>query len=140
MSINLPEKYVPRRNPKGDMLSGNERLVTYQRWTSRGLAGVSFGGTYIELDGASITIRGAGADAGIVKIRAGLDDYTGIDIDEYTTTLKCYCPFGIGIPQLSADPGTGAWGADEKGFMWFNTTSNVMKYWDGSAVKTITAT
>lgn len=46
----------------------------------------------------------------------------------------------LGLPQLASDPSTAGWGTGEKGYAWFNTTGNVLKYWDGSAIKTVTAT
>lgn len=43
----------------------------------------------------------------------------------------------LGMSQHAADPATGGWGAAEKGRSWFNTTSNQVKYWDGSAVQAL---
>ena len=43
----------------------------------------------------------------------------------------------IGMGQYSSDPPTGGWGASEKGRTWFNTTSNSVKYWDGSAIQAL---
>ncbi|QDK46299.1 hypothetical protein DOM22_14565 [Bdellovibrio sp. ZAP7] len=34
---------------------------------------------------------------------------------------------------------TTGWGASDKGKTWFNTTSNVVKYWDGSGIKVVGA-
>lgn len=45
----------------------------------------------------------------------------------------------FGIPALSSDPSTTGWGANQKGEAWFNTTENVIKYWDGSAIKSLYA-
>jgi hypothetical protein len=45
---------------------------------------------------------------------------------------------GLGLlGALTGDPTTSGWGATQKGWLWFNKTSNVFKYWDGSAVKTV---
>jgi len=41
------------------------------------------------------------------------------------------------IYPVAADPGTGGWGAAHKGRIWFNTTTSLFKYWDGSAIKVI---
>jgi ligand-binding sensor domain-containing protein len=35
------------------------------------------------------------------------------------------------------DPDTSLWGADERGFMWWNRTACVFKYWDGSSIQTV---
>jgi hypothetical protein len=40
----------------------------------------------------------------------------------------------IGIGQYAADPTTTGWGAAEKGRTWFNTGTNELKYWNGSAI------
>ena len=41
----------------------------------------------------------------------------------------------IQISNQSSDPSTGSWTMADKGRMWFNTTSNQLKYWDGSGVQ-----
>ncbi|MEZ0390944.1 MAG: beta strand repeat-containing protein, partial [Pseudobdellovibrionaceae bacterium] len=43
----------------------------------------------------------------------------------------------LGLYQTSSDPSTAGWNGTQKGFTWFNTTSNEVKYWDGSAVKVL---
>ncbi|MEZ0391636.1 MAG: beta strand repeat-containing protein [Pseudobdellovibrionaceae bacterium] len=43
----------------------------------------------------------------------------------------------LGLYQTSSDPSTAGWNATQKGFTWFNTTSNEVKYWDGSAIKVL---
>ncbi|WP_413612342.1 tail fiber domain-containing protein [Bdellovibrio sp. HCB-110] len=43
----------------------------------------------------------------------------------------------LGLGQYSSDPSTAGWGASEKGRSWFNTTTNQVKYWDGSSVQAI---
>jgi hypothetical protein len=35
------------------------------------------------------------------------------------------------------DPTTTGWGAAEKGRLWYNSTTNVFKYWDGSVIQTL---
>jgi len=40
----------------------------------------------------------------------------------------------------STDPNTTGWGTSQKGRLWYNSTSGVWKYWNGSAIKVITAT
>lgn len=42
--------------------------------------------------------------------------------------------------KRSGDPTTTGWGNYQAGRIWFNTGSGVIKYWNGSAVKTVTAT
>ena len=44
----------------------------------------------------------------------------------------------FGMALFGGDPNTTGWGATEKGVMWFNTTSNNWKGWDGAAVVTLT--
>jgi len=44
----------------------------------------------------------------------------------------------FGMALFVGDPNTTGWGATEKGVMWFNTTSNTWKGWDGAAVVTLT--
>ncbi|MDG0816078.1 tail fiber domain-containing protein [Bdellovibrio svalbardensis] len=41
------------------------------------------------------------------------------------------------LGSYAADPSTAGWGATEKGRTWFNTTSNQIKYWDGSSVQAL---
>lgn len=43
--------------------------------------------------------------------------------------------YWLDIREYSSDPDTSGWGASEKGRMWFNTTENVYKYWNGSAIQ-----
>ncbi|MEZ0391035.1 MAG: hypothetical protein ACAH59_02390, partial [Pseudobdellovibrionaceae bacterium] len=43
----------------------------------------------------------------------------------------------LGLYQTSSDPSTAGWNGTQKGFTWFNTTSNEVKYWDGSAIKVL---
>jgi len=37
------------------------------------------------------------------------------------------------IGRRTSDPDTAAWGEDEKGYLWFNTTEGKYKYWNGVA-------
>jgi hypothetical protein len=46
-------------------------------------------------------------------------------------------PVTLGLPQFSSDPTTTSWNSTQKGRAWFNTTSDVVKYWDGSAIQTL---
>jgi len=41
------------------------------------------------------------------------------------------------LGSFASDPNTAGWGAAEKGRAWFNTTSNQVKYWDGSAIQSL---
>tara|TARA_R100001530_G_scaffold135170_1_gene111712 strand:- start:736 stop:885 length:150 start_codon:yes stop_codon:yes gene_type:complete len=41
---------------------------------------------------------------------------------------------GVPIPAVSSDPSNPV-----EGEVWFNTTSNVLKFYDGSSNKTVTA-
>jgi trimeric autotransporter adhesin len=41
----------------------------------------------------------------------------------------------LGLYQTAADPSTAGWNATQKGFTWFNTTTNSIKYWDGGSVQ-----
>jgi hypothetical protein len=43
----------------------------------------------------------------------------------------------LGIPSYATDPNTAGWGAGQKGREWFNSTGNVVKYWNGSSVQTL---
>ncbi len=57
--------------------------------------------------------------------------------------VKTHLDFGknqiqnVVVYPLASDPNTAGWGAAEKGIPWFNTTDDVFKYWDGSAIQTI---
>ena len=58
--------------------------------------------------------------------------YTPLDIagsNKMTGTL--------GLAQLAADPSTAGWNGTQKGSTWFNTTSNQVKYWDGSSIQAL---
>jgi len=41
---------------------------------------------------------------------------------------------GLQIPAVSSDPSNPV-----EGQIWYNTTSNVLKFYDGSSTKTVTA-
>jgi hypothetical protein len=41
------------------------------------------------------------------------------------------------LGRLAADPDTAAWGASQEGLTWYNTTTHLKKYWNGSAIKVI---
>ena len=43
----------------------------------------------------------------------------------------------LGLYKVAADPSTAGWSAAEKGRTWFNTTSNQVKYWDGSSIQVL---
>jgi hypothetical protein len=43
------------------------------------------------------------------------------------------------IPSVSSDPNTTSWGASQAGRIWFNSTSSKIKFWDGSAIRTVTS-
>lgn len=45
--------------------------------------------------------------------------------------------YWLDIRELSSDPDTSAWGTSEKGRLWFNTTINKYRYWDGTQILTI---
>ena len=64
----------------------------------------------------------------------GLDVYIHDGADKRAGTFFWY---GFQPPKLADDPSTSGWGADQKGIMWFNSTSNVFKYWDGSAIQVV---
>jgi hypothetical protein len=44
------------------------------------------------------------------------------------------------LTQLAADPTTSSFGTAQKGAVWFNTTSNLIKYWDGAAIRSVNFT
>ena len=48
--------------------------------------------------------------------------------------------WGSSINVVSSDPDTTYWGEQQAGNMWFNTTSNKIKLWNGTAVRTVTDT
>lgn len=43
----------------------------------------------------------------------------------------------LGLYATASDPSTGGWTATEKGRTWFNTSSNQIKYWDGSSIQVL---
>jgi hypothetical protein len=59
-------------------------------------------------------------------------------IEDYQGARKIYSAQGkqLACPLLASDPSTTGWGTSQKGYWWFNTTSNVYKFWNGSAVQT----
>lgn len=48
-------------------------------------------------------------------------------------------PF-LWLGSYVTDPTTALWGVLEAGRVWFNSTSKLLKFWDGAAVRTITST
>ena len=38
------------------------------------------------------------------------------------------------IGKVSSDPDTGAWGATEEGYLWFNSTEKKFKGWNGTII------
>ena len=41
------------------------------------------------------------------------------------------------VQHRSSDPDTSGWGAKQEGRIWFNTTTNEMKFWDGASVMVV---
>jgi hypothetical protein len=41
----------------------------------------------------------------------------------------------LGLGQYASDPNTAGWTTSQKGYTWFNTTTNEVKYWNGSSIK-----
>jgi hypothetical protein len=39
----------------------------------------------------------------------------------------------LGVPRCTADPDTTGWGATQLGYLYYNTTSNKFRAWNGAA-------
>jgi len=52
------------------------------------------------------------------------------------TKLNQFVWFG----PRTADPDTTLWSATEAGRTWYNSTSNKLKFWDGTTIRTVTST
>lgn len=62
------------------------------------------------------------------------------------TTALAYSPLNkagdvmtgtLGLYAISGDPSTAGWNATQKGYTWFDTATNTVKYWDGSTVQSL---
>lgn len=62
------------------------------------------------------------------------DDYVSL-----TDTTAQSITSMIDIGKTAADPATGGWGAAEKGRIWYNTTEDKYKYWNGNAIMPFSA-
>ena len=80
----------------------------------------------------STTATGALSIAGSADITSALG-YT--PVNKAGDSMSANATFGLG--QFASDPSTAGWTATQKGYSWFNTTSNQIKYWDGSAVQVL---
>lgn len=83
-----------------------------------------------------VTLHG---DSSKVSLGATLQVALALTVDP--NTMNCLeqtagNTFGL---IAGGDPTTTSWGASEKGRMWFNTTSNKIKFWNGSAIETVTS-
>lgn len=89
-----------------------------------------------------------GAQKGIVQVGSNLTVSSGtISVTGSNVTAALgYTPLDkagdsmtgtLGLFQTAADPNTTGWNSTQKGFSWFNTTSNLVKYWDGSAIQSL---
>jgi hypothetical protein len=96
---------------------------------SLGNSGVG-GGTYqkVTVNAQGLVTAGMSLSAADVSAAMG---YTAFSKSGDTMT-------GIfGHYGTASDPATGGWGATEKGHTWFNTSSNQIKYWDGSSIQVL---
>ncbi|MGZ3770725.1 MAG: beta strand repeat-containing protein, partial [Bdellovibrio sp.] len=94
----------------------------------------------------SSTGVGAGTYSKVtVDITGRVTTATNIASGDVTTALG-YTPLNkagdsmsgtLGLVQLASDPNTTGWNGTQKGYTWFNTTSNQVKYWDGSAIQAL---
>ena len=86
------------------------------------------------------------ASGGVIYLKDLEEPGTTLDddvlvIEDFEGIRRVYSNQGQYMPftQLAADPATGGWGANEEGFWWYNTTTNLFKYWNGAAVVTFAA-
>lgn len=88
------------------------------------------------------------AQKGIVQIGSNISVSSGtISLSgSNVTTALGYTPVNkagdtmsgtLGLYATASDPSTSGWGSSQKGNTWFNTTSNQVKYWDGSAIQAL---
>lgn len=61
----------------------------------------------------------------------------GAGLSEFFGPAAFYSYVWFGIQATDFD--TSDWGVDDKGRMWFNSTENTFKYWDGSSIQLLGA-
>jgi hypothetical protein len=80
-----------------------------------------------------------------VDLKGRVTSATTISGPDITTALG-YTPLNktgdamtgiLGLYSTSVDPSTGGWAAPDKGKTWFNSTTNQIKYWDGSSIQVL---
>ncbi|MGZ3782143.1 MAG: beta strand repeat-containing protein [Pseudobdellovibrionaceae bacterium] len=98
----------------------------------------------------TLTLTNSGATAGTyskvtVDAKGRVTSGTIIGPSDVTTALG-YTPLNkagdsmtgaLGLAALASDPNTTGWDATKKGYTWFNTTTNQVKYWDGSSIQSL---
>jgi hypothetical protein len=83
-------------------------------------------GSNLTVSAGTISLTGANVNAALGYTAANGANYVAKSGDTMTGTL--------GLFATSSDPSTTGWGNAEKGRTWFNTTSNEVKYWNGSGI------
>ncbi|MGZ3774084.1 MAG: hypothetical protein ACXVCN_10235, partial [Bdellovibrio sp.] len=98
----------------------------------------------------ALTLANSGATAGTyskvtVDAKGRVTAGANIGSSDVTTALG-YTPVNkagdtmtgtLGLAQLASDPNTTGWTSTQKGYTWFDTTTNQVKYWDGSAIQSL---
>lgn len=105
---------------KGKIWFDNTTSV-FKFWNGSSAVSIAPGASSLQLAGGTMT---GAINMGGQDITAGGNIY--LSANKY-----------IGMGQYAVDPATGGWGAAEKGRTWFNTTSNSVKFWDGSGVQAL---
>lgn len=76
-----------------------------------------------------------GLDAG-----TKIDDNTAGNGQNVFFVSYIYDKTFFALPQLAFDPDTTGWGAQEAGYMWYQTTADEIHYWDGTQIMEVDAT
>lgn len=99
-----------------------------------GIEFLEFGDTQARIrvrnDGTGITFSDGtnSTDTSIARVADGSSSVPGLVIATGST---------FGVPKLAADPTTTGWGNTQKGRVWYNTTTNQTRVWNGSAISNL---
>jgi hypothetical protein len=123
---------------------GSPHTIDWRRWVDvTSNAGASILTWQSRIDAASFADRMTLTDAGEltpVKLSFGAASDVSLErTSDPNTVLGIAQTAGsvFGLPVVAGDPNTATWGTGQDGRAWFNSTSNLWRGWDGSAIQTI---